>query len=491
MANLTGFAFENFSLTSPGTATTENIEYTNTRSFEIVAFRAVLSTGTGTVNFYETIDGLNKFSRKIYHVEANNFVSTVAGFSAGHFVGAVAGMADFQIEKVTAAASTTLNIIGRAAFGSGVDGGISASAGPDDKEYIDFLDGTKTVRVHLVDIGTTTSFSGTFPSLTTTVANDDIIATYGGSFSAVDFQFRDPRVDVFNYVSPDSRPVLRAEVTGDATNTSVEYGFKIDISAIDFADAIGIGFSVYDVSNYDYASNSGLLHPVNANRNYATTLITIRDSAGAKIWQANKLDIAWNGTAPEQTDEILLDTNATNSGIVTAGTASAVYVKTRYTPTIIGTSWTNPGDSPKPRHHVGDIVEYRHPQSKWIELEFSLERDQSTDSVEGYYQSPTGYDIDGEPWTLGTPSGAITWDFSDAATLYIYRQLTVSSGVHGRSLSSDMADTNLSNAGGEGFPNPPSTSPNPEIQLLYWKDVYLRRRPFEYAKNENYSVYTP
>lgn len=497
---VTQIAFELFDLISADAATTESITLYNTRSFEIIAFRAALSVA-GRVNFYESIDGTNRFARSVYHIEANAFVTSVLAFTSGNFIAVVAGIQNFQIEKVTASAGTRLTFVGRSTFGRGTDGGVLGPAGPDDKDYIDCLAGPNaqgtpaTVSVFKADISTSAAaivaYVGPFPSLDTAV-NGATIDDDDGVFAAIDFQFRDVTADAFHYAPPETRPVLRMEVLGGATNTDILYGFSLDISAVDFADVVGIGLSVMAVSNYDYSSNSGLLHPGTANRNYARTQLTIRDSAGVAIWQANKLDIPFNGTAVGRVDAVSLDVNSTHTLGVVVGTASEAYPRLRYEPTVVS-SWVSPGDTPKADGIIGSIIEYRNPATKYYDLEFSLERHRVTDSMEGFYQSPTGYDIDGNPDDAvgSSPSAAITWDFSDAATLYFSRTLALDVGSSGEQLSADMADAGgLSNAGGEGFPNPPGSSPDPERQTLYVKDVFLRRRPFSYPICTNYSIDT-
>ena len=496
MSNRTGFAFQNFILMTPGAATTETAEFVNARSFEIIAFRASLSTGTGTLNFYETVDGTNRFSRSIYHVEANAFVSTVATFSAGNFVAACAGMADVQFEKVTAAASTVLTVVGRGAFGSGIDGAILGPAGPDDKQYIDCLDGTGTIVVYKRNHTTTDVFDGTFTGIAD-VSNGATILVDTATNLSLNYQFRNPAEDIYHYVSPESRPVLRSRitggpgfVTGTTGSSGVDFGFRVALDTIDFADVIGFGISIYGASNYDYTSNAGLLNPGTGNRNYSRLRITIRDSTQVAIWQVNKLDIPWNGGTIGDITEDRLDTADNHTDTAPdAGSASALGIDDgpRYEPVTVRT-WATAGDTPGQRDHVGDINLYRNGHTGFFDLEFSLERNKAVDTIAGFYQSPTGYDIDGNPYTLGSPSGSPTWDFSDAAFMDVYCSLSHTTTL-GNFVSDNISDVTQSGAGGQGFPNPLGVVG--EIQYLYYKDLFLRKRPFEYASCINFSVEGP
>lgn len=499
MSSLTGFAFRNFSFTSPGTATTEDIEFINQHAFDVCAFRLSIASGTATATFFESIDGINTYPVRVYHIEANNFVNSVTAITSGNFLATMGGVRFLRVRKLTAG-NTAFTITGRGTYGAGPLSSFLGPAGPDDKDYLDYLTGndddTTTVLVHLVNIGTTDPFSGNFLSLTDTVNNGDAIVRNDGSFSAMDFQFRDPRdasltFAQHKYYPPDSRPVLQATVQGAAANTTVEYGFRVDLSGTDFADVIGFGFSVFAVSNYDYQANAGLLNPDTANRNYCRTGASIRDSTGALLWQANKLDIPWNGGEPGDLNEFIMETDTAAADTQTAGTAAALHIKNRYVPGAAIYTWTTAGDRLGKRHHYGDITKYRDDQTGWIHLEFSLERDRVTDTMDGFYQSPTGYDVHGVPWVLdGLPSGLPVWDFSDADTLDIYCQLVITASA-GNFISKDMADpSGLSNDGGEGFPNPPGTTEDPEIQTLYWKDVFVRRRPFSYPMSENFTAST-
>lgn len=499
----TKIAFELFDLSTANALSTESITLYNTRSFEMIAFRASLAVA-GQINFYESIDGLSRFARRVYHLEANAFVTSVLAFTSGNFIAVVAGIQNFQIEKVTALAATTLTFVGRQTFGRGADGSILGPAGPDDKDYIDCLGGPSarigstgspiTVRAFLANLLTTTAtaidpWTGSFLSITSTIADNDVIIDDTGVFSAMDFQYRQQAADAFNYAHPETRPVLRVVASGAAANDPILYGFQIDVSTVDFADVVGIGFSVYAVSNYDYASNSGLLHPQDANQNYARTQCTIRDSTGVAIWQANKIDIPFNGTDTERASLYPLDVAAFTVTPAVPGTSSQAYPRRRYSSTA-GTTWTAAGDAPQSDGITGSIQQFKNAQTQYYDLEFSLERNQTTDSMSGFYQSPTGYDIDGEPDDIAplSPSSAITWDFTDATTLYFSRTLNNAVGT-GNQLSEDMRDPTLSGAGGSGFPNPPAgVGALPETQTLYYKDIFLRRRPFSYPTCTNYSI---
>lgn len=466
------FQFQDFETT---TAQAKRFDFVNTNNFSSATFRVSFDVAD-TLTFQVSVDmePANRVSVKAFHIEANSFVSSVAAFTAGHFILSISGFASFGI--VSALAGTLLTITGRA-IRDGIGAlGISGLNGGDGISVLDPLDGTSSaVSVVLRDaaFAAVVPTQG-FPTLPGLSADGDTVINEpsGGATRWIHYQFRNVDDDALEYVNPEARPILVMDTPGAAVLAlPLSYGFVIDISGVDFTDVIGLGFEAYCESDFDYQLFSGNVNPDTLARNYKRFTVSIRDSLDAIIWQAEKVDVPFGSAETAVVDQERVDFSfeGPNNPVTAGSWAATVSPAERIFSFIAVASWTAVNQAAQPRGMIDNTSNFQDNNTKYHKLEFCLQRLLVQDSMEGFYVSPRNYPLEGNANTVATTAGKLAWDFADATNIFITSDLTTGDGTD---LAVDVDPMGQIPATGTA-----------ERQRLYFKNVFLRKRPYFY---ENY-----
>lgn len=470
-SNTERFAFQNFANTlTDGDASPYH--FNNYNVFSSATFRLELDSPGGTVSFEMSIDQdtANYFNAKVFHIEANDFVQSVGSFSSGHFVATLAGISVLQISATAGA----IIITGRATRdGLGAIGfsGLGASAYTDGIEVLNHMDGSGDglapsalfLRRTIADF--TISHVGTF---SITEADGAAITEDATDTEDMAFSFRNVSNDLVDYVSPEMRPVLKMVAVGTATISDLHFGFSIDISAFDFTDVIGIGFEVYCESDFDYECFAGDVDPDLVARNYKRFTMSIRDSSDVILWQAEKLDCSFGTWDIADKNQYRIQFPSTDYPGAAAGSWALTAPNPRLFTTDTVSTWTAGSGEVQPRGMLGNESATRDAKTQYRKFEFSLQRENVQDSFDAFYLTPRSYPIQGNPGaTSNSIAGQLLWDFSTADTLYIYTDVSANDGT-------DLA-SDVTLLGG----TPDITGA--ETQRLYFKNVFIRRRPYDYT----------
>lgn len=466
-SNIERFAFQNFDAVANATP----YHLYNFNAFATATFRVSLDVAA-TISFHMSLDKVFFVDTKIFHIEANDYVQSVPAFTSGHFVAAIAGMSMFQITTTGGAKMTISGRQTRDGLGSLGFTGLTHTT--DGIVVITPLDGSTEGVGGAVQFvrrdrdSFATAYTETWAGIVAT--DNSVVPKVTVGDEDVSYSFRNASDDLIDYVHPEMRPVLKIKANGVAPTSGggfsvepISFGFRVDISAIDFTDVIGIGFEVYCESDFDYKMHTGERNPDTVQRNYKRFKISIRDSSAVILWEAQNIDCSFGLWDIVTVQQYRVDFDGTTAPLVGGWADVSVPAPIRLDRvTVDNAAWLVDGDDPQTRGMMGNPAKNN---TQYRKFEFCLERENAHDTENAFYLHPRNYPMEGEPNLPATTSGAVAWDLSTATHIYIVTEIGANDGTD---LAVDVSGMSLGGTAGT------------ETQIMYFKNLFVRKRPYDY-----------